>query len=64
MEEIYGSLSELVDAVKGGTHREVTAWLDNDNVSFTDGDRDLLSLHPDELQVQALAMLGIRVERV
>lgn len=64
MEEIYGSLSELVNAVKGGAHREVTAWLDNDNVSFMDGDHELLALHPDELQEQALGLLAIHVERV
>lgn len=50
-----------------GSHQEVTAWLDNDNVSFMEGaggDVDLLNLHPSELQEQALTLLGFQVERV
>lgn len=50
-----------------GSHQAVTAWLDNDNVSFTegtDGDEDLLNLHPSELQEQALGLLGFQVEWV
>lgn len=57
-------MSELVEALKQGDHHEITAWLDNDNVSFMEDDRDLLALDPHEVQEQALALLGIRVERV
>lgn len=53
-----------MEALKQGDHHEITAWLDNDNVSFMEDDRDLLALDPHEVQEQALALLGIRVERV
>lgn len=60
----YTSLTELVDVVKKGGHADVTVFLDNDAVTFTDGENDLLSLHPSELQEQALGLLGFNVEWV
>lgn len=54
------TLQELLDA--GLT--DVTAMLDNDVVTFVRGDTDLLELHPYEVQVQALAALGIKTEAV
>lgn len=61
-----GSLSDLLDAIKSGAVGEVTAFLDNDNVSFySEGsDEELLSLHPYEVQEQALAALGIKTQEV
>lgn len=57
---LMDTLQELLDA--GLT--DVTAMLDNDVVTFVRGDTDLLELHPYEVQVQALAALGIKTEAV
>lgn len=60
------TLNDLLEAIKSGTVRNVTAFLDNDNVSFySEGsDEPLLSLHPFEVQEQALAALGITTQEV
>lgn len=63
----YTTLRELVQAINDEREFEVTAMLDNDSVTFfsrTDDDRDLLELHPVEVQEQALELLGFTVERV
>lgn len=55
------NLGEVVAALKAGA---VTAYLDNDCVTFMRGDDELLELHPHEVQQQALALLGIETEEV
>jgi len=64
----YQTLGELVEAIKHKREVEVVAMIDNDNVTFysrqDDYSRDLLELHPYDLQQQALTLLGIESESV
>lgn len=61
------SLSELLRAMETGEVSNVEAYVDNDEVVFYGGGRgedELLALHPYEVQMQALAVLGIKAEPV
>jgi hypothetical protein len=61
------NLTELVTAVRDGAATNVVAFMDNDNVSFYDNGgsgEHLLSLHPFDVQTEALALLGLNVEQV
>lgn len=61
----YTSLKQLVEAVDGNEEFVLRAMLDNDTVDFYGlNDEHLLSLHPYEVQMQALALLGIEAEPV
>jgi hypothetical protein len=60
------TLDDLLEAIRSGTVQNVTAWLDNDNVSFTsdDSDEEVLTMHPYEVLKQSLTALGITPEAV
>lgn len=58
------TLQDLLDAMKADATVDVTAFVDNDDVSFYAGNEHVLSLHPHDVQVQALAALGITAESV
>lgn len=61
------NLTELVTAVRDGSATNVVAFVDNDNVSFYDNGgagEHLLSLHPYDVQTEALTLLGLNVEQV
>lgn len=50
------NLEEIAEAAKSGS---VIAYVDNDNISFYDGDEHLASLPPYIVMESALTMLGI-----
>lgn len=55
----------LSDAITVAGTNNVTAWLDNDNVSFVDAEGEpLLEMHPADLLHQVLTYLGFTVEQV
>lgn len=61
------TLTELVQAHRGGTLRsgELVLVLDNDSCSAWDGDgQQAFEMHPDELLRAALDQLGIAWEEV
>ena len=55
-------LADVVRAVDAGA--EIKARVDNDNITFYDGDVDVLALHPYDVTMQALELIGIEGEPV
>lgn len=60
------TLTALLAAMNRGEIKDVTAYVDNDQVLFYEsgGDDDVLDLHPSEVIEQALLALNIKVEQV